>query len=285
MARSTPHKEEIINKLNIAIEDNFNLKKTFLKNEKIIIKIIDKIYSCLKNGNKILICGNGGSAADAQHLSDDRIFAFDSFEGFPKENSNHDPSYYAKKWNFKLMDIDLVTKNLKNNNISQKKLNNIIFKKGFFPDSFNGFNEKISFLHLDVDLYNSYKNCLDFFYPLLVNGGIINLAQDTSTITACGNDIGFDEIFKRNFEAFSKKGDILIAISTSGNSRNILKVLKESYKKKIYSISLLGNDGGKAKKNSNLCLILPSKNTARIQENQIFISHFIFNEVEKKLIS
>ena len=140
--------------------------------------------------------GVGFSLAVLSHLSDDRIFAFDSFEGFPKENSNHDPSYYAKKWNFKLMDIDLVTKNLKNNNISQKKLNNIIFKKGFFPDSFNGFNEKISFLHLDVDLYNSYKNCLDFFYPLLVNGGIITFDEYDNTKWT-GAKVAIDEFLKK----------------------------------------------------------------------------------------
>ena len=94
------------------------------------------------------------------------------------------------------MDIDLVIKNLKNNNISQKKLNNIIFKKGFFPDSFNGFNEKISFLHLDVDLYNSYKNCLDFFYPLLVNGGIITFDEYDNTKWT-GAKVAIDEFLKK----------------------------------------------------------------------------------------
>ena len=113
---------------------------------------------------------------------------------------------------------------------------------------------------------------------------VLNLAQDSSTLTACGNDLGFDEIFKRNFQAFAKKGDLLFTISTSGNSNNILKVIKEANKKKIYVFSLLGNNGGNAKRISNLSIILPSKMTARIQENQIFISHFIFDQVEKKLL-
>ena len=77
---------------------------------------------------------------------------------------------------------------------------------------------------------------------------------------------------------------MLYSISTSGNSKNIINVLKEAKKMNIFSISLLGNNGGECKAYSNLNILLPTKNTARIQENQMFISHFIFNEVEKKLV-
>ena len=74
------------------------------------------------------------------------------------------------------------------------------------------------------------------------------LAQDTSTLTACGNDYSFNDIFLRTFKALVNENDILFCISTSGNSKNILNVLKEAKKRKIYSICLLGKDGGKAKK-------------------------------------
>ena len=78
---------------------------------------------------------------------------------------------------------------------------------------------------------------------------VISLALDTSTITACGNDIGFDNIFSRNLEALGKKEDLLLVISTSGNSKNILSNQK-SKNKKIDSIAFLGSGGEKAK---NLC--------------------------------
>ena len=76
----------------------------------------------------------------------------------------------------------------------------------------------------------------------------ISLAQDTSTLTACGNDFNFDDIFLRNFQALSNKKDVLLAISTSGNSKNIIKVLKYAKAKKIKTVGFLGKKGGLAKK-------------------------------------
>ncbi len=76
----------------------------------------------------------------------------------------------------------------------------------------------------------------------------------------------------------------MIVISTSGNSKNIINVLKESQKKGIFAISLLGSNGGKAKKFSDLNIIVPSKITARIQECHIFLGHYLFEEVENLLI-
>ena len=113
----------------------------------------------------------------------------------------------------------------------------------------------------------------------------ISLAQDTSTLTACGNDYEFDDIFLRTFKALAKKDDVLICISTSGNSKNILKVLKESKKLKIYNICFLGKGGGKAKKISDTSLIINSNNTARIQECHIFLGHFILEKVEDLILS
>ena len=113
----------------------------------------------------------------------------------------------------------------------------------------------------------------------------MSLALDSSTLTACGNDYGFNYIFSRNLEALGSKKDLLIVISTSGNSKNILEVLKKSKKKGIYSISFLGSGGGVAKKYTNLNLVVPHNKVARIQESHIFIGHFILNEVEKKIFN
>jgi D-sedoheptulose 7-phosphate isomerase len=103
-------------------------------------------------------------------------------------------------------------------------------------------------------------------------------------LTACGNDYGFQYIFSRNLEALASKKDLLIAISTSGNSKNIIEVLKKSKKMKIFSISFLGSGGGAAKKLSSLNIIIPHKKVARIQESHIFVGHFILNQVEKSLL-
>jgi len=94
----------------------------------------------------------------------------------------------------------------------------------------------------------------------------------------------FESVFSRSFEGLANKKDVLIAISTSGNSKNILKVLKISKKKNIMSIALLGNSGGKAVKNCNYSVIVDSKNTARIQEAHIFLGHYILDKVEEALI-
>ena len=87
-------------------------------------------------------------------------------------------------------------------------------------------------------------------------------------------------LFKRNFEAIAKENDILIVISTSGKSKNIINVLKESKKKKIKSIGLLGKDGGIAKQYCDIPILVKKGNTARIQESHIFLGHFIFSQVE-----
>ena len=167
--------------------------------EQDINKIIKKIYITLKKGNKILICGNGGSAADAQHLAAEFLVRL-------RPKINRKP------------------------------------------------------------------------YPVL------SLALDTSTITACGNDFDFHDLFKRNFEALYKPKDLLIVISTSGNSQNIVNVLKFAKSKKIFSIGFLGIGGGRAKKFCDASLLVPSNNVARIQECHIFIGHYIFEAVENLLI-
>ena len=113
---------------------------------------------------------------------------------------------------------------------------------------------------------------------------IINLAQDISTITACANDYNFEKLFSRNLQALYSNGDLLITISTSGMSKNIIEVLKFAKKNNIYSISFLGNKGGNAKKITNLPIIIESKNVARIQECHIFIGHILLEWVEDELL-
>ena len=183
-------------KLSKSLNDSIVAKKSLLKIESKINIAIKKIAFSLKKNGKILLCGNGGSAADAQHLAAEFLIRL-------RPNINRKP-------------IPAIT-----------------------------------------------------------------LAQDTSTITACGNDYSYDIHFSRCLEALGKKQDILIIISTSGNSRNIINVLKQAKKMNIFTIGFLGNNGGKSKKICDLPLIVDSKNTARIQESHIFLGHYIFENVEE----
>ena len=162
-------------------------------------KLALKIYKKINKGGKILLCGNGGSAADAQHLAAEFLVRLR-----PHINRKPIPA--------------------------------------------------------------------------------ISLATDLSTVTACGNDYKFEDIFARNLEALGNKNDILIAISTSGESKNVIKVLKTSKKKKIYSICFLGKSGGNAKKICDDHIIVPSDNTARIQETHILLGHTLFEQVEDLIL-
>ena len=187
-------------KLRNTIEESIKAKKSLLLIEDKIFSAIDVISKKLSRGGKILLCGNGGSAADAQHLAAEFLVRLD-----PKRNRNPIPA--------------------------------------------------------------------------------MSLATDISTILACGNDFSFNKVFSRNLEALGNKNDILIAISTSGKSKNILEVLKTAKRKNIYSIGFYGNNGGTAKKITNLNLIVKSKNTARIQETHILLGHYIFGQVEEKILN
>jgi len=191
---------KIASDLKNQLEQNIVAHQDILNMSDDIIEIVQIIKKKLKKGGKILFCGNGGSAADAQHLAAEFIVRL-------RPHINRQPL------------------------------------------------------------------------------SALTLAQDTSTITACGNDYSFDDIFLRPFQSLAKKNDILICISTSGNSKNILKVLVEAKKQKVFSIGFLGKKGGKAKKLCNKPLIISSENTARIQECHIFLGHFILEKVEDLIIS
>jgi len=183
-----------------SILESINLQKKLIDKKKEIVESINLIYKTINLGGKIFLCGNGGSAADAQHLA-----------------------------------AELVV-----------RLRPNINRRGL---------------------------------------PAIALSADTSYITACGNDYGFKNIFSRGLQALSKKNDLLIVISTSGKSENIIEALKYSKKNKIKSIGLLGKGGGRAK---NLCdtkIIIPSNSTARIQEMHIFLGHFIFERVENLIFN
>jgi len=185
--------------LKTAIEDTIKTKKTLIKLENKINKSIKEIHKSLKKKGKIFFCGNGGSAADAQHLVAELLVRLR-----PKVNRNPIPA--------------------------------------------------------------------------------ISLCMDTSTLTACGNVYNFDKIFSRPFYALANKNDVLLVITTSGNSKNIIEVLKIAKKKKILSIGFLGLKGGLAKKYCDINLIVDSSTVARVQESHIFLGHFILESVENLLL-
>jgi D-sedoheptulose 7-phosphate isomerase len=188
------------NSLKIALENSIQTKKNLLDLEDKINLSIKEIYKSLKKRGKIFFCGNGGSAADAQHLAAELLIRLR-----PKVNRNPIPA--------------------------------------------------------------------------------ISLCMDSSTLTACGNDYSFEKIFSRPFEALANKKDILIVISTSGNSKNIIEVLKIAKKRKIFSIGLLGSKGGLAKKYCDINLIVQSDTVARIQESHIFLGHYILESVENLILN
>ncbi|MEW6042329.1 MAG: D-sedoheptulose 7-phosphate isomerase [Elusimicrobiota bacterium] len=108
----------------------------------------------------------------------------------------------------------------------------------------------------------------------------VALTTDTSILTSLGNDYGFDKIFERQIEALAIKGDVLIAISTSGNSLNVLNAVRKARLLGVHTVGLLGNDGGKIKKFCNTFIIIKSNQTARIQEMHILTGHILCELVE-----
>lgn len=111
----------------------------------------------------------------------------------------------------------------------------------------------------------------------------IALTTDSSILTACSNDFGFDNVFARQIEALGNKGDILFAISTSGNSPNIIKAVEAAGKIDIVTVGMLGSGGGKLAAMTKHPLVIPSFDTQRIQEVHIAIGHIIISLVERIL--
>ncbi|MBO72148.1 MAG: phosphoheptose isomerase [Flavobacteriales bacterium] len=111
----------------------------------------------------------------------------------------------------------------------------------------------------------------------------VALTSDTSVLTCVANDYGYEEVFSRQLEALARKSDILIVFSTSGNSENILQVLKVAKHIGVQTIAFLGKDGGKAKTLADQVILIPSDSTARIQEAHILIGHVICDLIEREL--
>ncbi len=111
----------------------------------------------------------------------------------------------------------------------------------------------------------------------------IALTTNSSTLTALGNDYEYAVIFSRQIEAFARKGDVVMGITTSGNSENVIRGLKLANEIGAVTIALLGNTGGKAKDVANVSIIVPSNDTGRIQEVHITVGHLICEIIEQDL--
>jgi len=163
-----------------------------------IISASELIINAFKNGNKLLLCGNGGSAADCQHIAAELVIRL---------------------------------------------------------------SHKITRPALPA----------------------ISLTTDTSFLTAGGNDIGFENVFARGVEGLGSTNDVLLVISTSGNSKNLIKAVETAKSKVMKSIGFLGGEGGKLKSLVDKSIIIPSANVQRIQEGHIAAAHIICEIIEEEL--
>jgi D-sedoheptulose 7-phosphate isomerase len=111
----------------------------------------------------------------------------------------------------------------------------------------------------------------------------IALTTDSSALTACGNDLGFDALFERQIEALGRKDDVAIGISTSGNSQNVLRGLRQARKMELRTVGLTGGTGGEMPSLCDAVIMIPSAITARIQEMHIIIGHMLCKALEQRL--
>ena len=177
-----------------AVAESIELKKSFFPaNEQLIARIAGEICSSLDRGNKVLLFGNGGSAADAQHIAAEFV-------------------------------------------------NRFMLERPPLP--------------------------------------AIALTTDTSIITSIGNDYSFDEIFSKQVKAIGMEGDMLLAISTSGNSGNVISAVKAARGLGIYTVALTGRDGGRLSPLVDMALVVKSNTTPRIQEAHCFALHTICQLVD-----
>lgn len=187
------------NFINNQIRDSYETKKAILQNDELtnLIKIVSELaVDVYKKGNKTLIAGNGGSAADAQHIAGEFVSRF-------------------------------------------------YFDRPGLPS--------------------------------------IALTTDTSILTAIGNDYGYIELFARQIQANGVEGDMFIGISTSGNSKNVIRALEECKKKNILTVGFTGENGGKMAELCDYCIKIPSNETPRVQESHILIGHIICAVVEEAI--
>ena len=185
-----------VNKIMTIWNEHLEVAKALLPLASAVSRAVDMIYSSLAAGGQLLIAGNGGSAADAQHIAAELTGRF--------------------------------------------------------------FRERRPFR-------------------------AIALHVNTSALTAIGNDYGFERVFARELTAHARSGDVLLAISTSGNSRNILYAVEAARQGNVAVIGLAGESGGQLQSVCDLCLCVPSKSTPRIQEMHITIGHTICELLEERL--
>ena len=181
------------------LNDSFNNLQKVISDKGLILEIetiTTKIIKAFKDGNKLLLCGNGGSASDAQHIAAELSGRF----------------------------------------IKERK-------------------------------------------PLYAEALHVN----SSYMTAVSNDYGFEYTYSRMLEAIGKKGDVLIALSTSGNSENVVNAVKMANSLDMLSVGMSGGKGGKIKDLCQHNIIIPSSNTARIQEAHIIVGHIFCQIIEEKL--
>lgn len=187
---------EKIKEIKDRIQESIDAKKQFMKEAENIQNAAETIVNCFKKGNKVLIFGNGGSAADSQHIAGEL-----------------------------------------------------------------------------VGRYKLERKALP----------AIALTTDTSILTAWSNDYDFESVFERQVEALAHEGDVLLGISTSGNSENVVRALKKGKEIGTINISLTGKDGGKIKLLSDVNINSDSDNTPRIQECHMVAYHTICEIVEKEM--
>ena len=109
----------------------------------------------------------------------------------------------------------------------------------------------------------------------------VAMTTDTSILTALGNDYGFETIFSRQVEALVRPGDLVVGISTSGNSPNIMKALEKANERGAVTVGLTGRSGGKMKAVCDICICIPSDVTARIQEAHLLVEHLVCQRIEE----
>jgi D-sedoheptulose 7-phosphate isomerase len=112
----------------------------------------------------------------------------------------------------------------------------------------------------------------------------IALTTDTSLLTAAGNDQGFETIFARQVAGLGRPGDVLLAISTSGNSLNVVRAVEAAQQRGLHTLGLLGKDGGRLKDMVHIALVVPSSNTQRIQEVHITVGHILCGALERRIL-
>lgn len=184
-----------------AIEESIETKSKLLLDDEILCtikNIADEVTKSFKDDKKLLICGNGGSAADAQHIAAE-------FSG----------RYY----------------------LDRKPL------------------------HAEA------------------------LHSNSSFLTAVANDYSYDEVYSRMVEGAGRQGDVLIGISTSGNSKNVIKAIEKANEKKMITVGFVGSNGGAMNNICKYIIKIPSKDTPRIQESHILVGHIVAEIVEKELFA